>query len=608
MICRNSWLLAAFLFFFSGFEDRLYAAPFEFPVKITQFPEGRIFFPIEDKKPSIDGSVLWNYKPTRWGMYDLLLVSTTNGTRLGDIEVTLGRQKLTLRDATPDMGDKWGMVTVSRVYLATADPFELRVVSSTPAALANLKGAFMRPAFEGKPIKQELEGITLHARDAVTFGVMMRYEPATNKNCLGYWTNPDDTALWVFNVTRPGSYAIELWQGCGKGQGGSVVSVKMDGPSASGRLVGIFESRFVVEDTGHFQNFIPREIGQAIFALPGEYSLSVDPLNKKAAAVMDIRQIVLKPVAPGVAPKNPALQSILANQRVIFLGDSITYAGEYIEYLETWLRRRYPTNKIDFINLGLPSETVSGLSEPGHAGGQFPRPDLHERLDRVLEKAKPDVIFACYGMNDGIYHPYSEERAASFQRGITGLRAAAKRVGAYIIHLTPPTFDPLPIKDRTLPAGRNEYPQPYEGYNDVLDRYSDWLVGQRANGWEVIDIHTAMNQFITENRKTDPKFFLAGDGVHVNSFGHKIMSDAIIRYMSGPDTSLQFSKEGNEVYTSPTGTPNAEDLKVVQQRQQVLRDAWLTYVGHKRPGMNKGKPLDEAQQEAAEIGKKLRPQ
>jgi hypothetical protein len=40
------------------------------------------------------------------------------------------------------------------------------------------------------------------------------------------------------------------------------------------------------------------------------------------------------------------------------------------------------------IDAGPPSETVSGLSEEGHAGGQFPRPDLVERLTRVLAVTK----------------------------------------------------------------------------------------------------------------------------------------------------------------------------------------------------------------------------
>ena len=93
--------------------------------------------------------------------------------------------------------------------------------------------------------------------------------------------------------------------------------------------------------------------------------------------------------------------------RVLFLGDSITYSGQYVELIEAYFVTRFPKRQIEFLNLGLPSETVSGLSEPGHAGGAFPRPDLHERLARVLEKTKPDVVIACYGMNDGIYLPFA---------------------------------------------------------------------------------------------------------------------------------------------------------------------------------------------------------
>src|SRR6266478_8284655 len=76
-------------------------------------------------------------------------------------------------------------------------------------------------------------------------------------------------------------------------------------------------------------------------------------------------------------------------KRVVFLGDSITHAGQYIDYFEAHLVTHYPQRQIEVIDLGLPSETVSGLSEEGHAGGKFPRPGLHERVARVLEKAKP---------------------------------------------------------------------------------------------------------------------------------------------------------------------------------------------------------------------------
>ena len=49
-----------------------------------------------------------------------------------------------------------------------------------------------------------------------------------------------------------------------------------------------------------------------------------------------------------------------------------------------------------------------------------------------------------------------------------------------------------------------------------------------------------------------------------------------------------------------------ELLKLVRQRQEILRDAWLTATGHKRPGINKGLPLAEARRRAATMEKEIR--
>src|SRR6188768_1324030 len=84
--------------------------------------------------------------------------------------------------------------------------------------------------------------------------------------------------------------------------------------------------------------------------------------------------------------------------RVVFLGDSNTFVGRFIAYLEAYQRIHNSDCKTEFINLGLPSETVSGLSEPDHP---YPRPNVHDRVDKALELTKPDVVVICYGMNDG---------------------------------------------------------------------------------------------------------------------------------------------------------------------------------------------------------------
>jgi len=108
---------------------------------------------------------------------------------------------------------------------------------------------------------------------------------------------------------------------------------------------------------------------------------------------------------------------------------------------------------------GYPAKQYPDFLEEGHAGGDFPRPDLHDRLDRVLEQTKPDFVFTCYGMNDGIYLPFSEKRFKKYKNGIERLHRKIEQSGAQVIHITPPIYD-----ERKGAA-----------YANVLDIYSDWL-------------------------------------------------------------------------------------------------------------------------------------
>jgi lysophospholipase L1-like esterase len=305
--------------------------------------------------------------------------------------------------------------------------------------------------------------------------------------------------------------------------------------------------------------------------------------------------------APGIAADEPPLAGV---RRVVFLGDSITYSGQYIEFLEAYLRVKDSTLRCEFLDLGLPSETVSGLSEPGHAGGQFSRPDLHERLDRVLERTRPDLVVACYGMNDGNYYPFSEERFVKFQEGMRFLRERAAAAGAKVLHVTPPVFDPIPIKEKTLPVGLSEYRQPYEGYDEVLDRYAEWLLTQGADGWDVVDVHGPMKRYLARERERDPGFRLADDGVHVNAMGHWLIARQILLHWGAPAREVADATGVEQVLAAhPHGL---EVLELVRKKQRLLKDAWLTATGHKRPGMKAGLPLEEADRQAGGLDTEIR--
>jgi lysophospholipase L1-like esterase/pimeloyl-ACP methyl ester carboxylesterase len=276
------------------------------------------------------------------------------------------------------------------------------------------------------------------------------------------------------------------------------------------------------------------------------------------------------------------------SRRIVFLGDSITYAGSYAVFVEAWLMTQKLEAPKTVINVGLPSETVSGLSEDGHAGGRFPRPDLAERLDRVLAVTRPDLVFACYGINCGIYQPFDPGRFQRFQKGILNLKRKVEAAGATLVLVTPPSYDDKRAKKSF-------------SYNAVLGRYAKWLISQRKNGWLVIDLHGPMTAELKARRKKTPQFTFQPDAVHPNAAGHWFITTQFIRWFGDKKS----AESGSPEKMLTARGISADALKLIRQRMSVRRDAYLSAAGHKRPGIRKGLPLAEAGRKARALSKRL---
>lgn len=273
-------------------------------------------------------------------------------------------------------------------------------------------------------------------------------------------------------------------------------------------------------------------------------------------------------------PKSPR-ELLDGSKRVLFLGDSITFAGGYVARIEAGLYKTMKDAKPFVVDVGLPSETVSGLSEEGHADGKFPRPCIHERLKRVLDLVKPDLVFTCYGMNCGIYKPLDGTRFQAYKDGYIKLKAEIEQTGAKCIVVTPVIYD-----DRKKPLGFS--------YGAVLDKYSEWLVSQRAQGWTVIDLHTEFAKIQHLKQLDDPAFTFLPDAVHPNEAGHEVIANVLMKALE----------------LTPPELP-AATYKLVQQRMATLRDSYLQTAGHERPGMAKGLLLDEAHKQAMLLNEQI---
>src|SRR5579862_9152278 len=104
-------------------------------------------------------------------------------------------------------------------------------------------------------------------------------------------------------------------------------------------------------------------------------------MHRLISSILILMLMTVSVIHANAASDIPLLKNV---KRILFLGDSITYAGGYVDYFQAYLETHAVDRTFEIIDVGLPSETVSGLTEPGHAGGAFPRPVLSERLDRVL--------------------------------------------------------------------------------------------------------------------------------------------------------------------------------------------------------------------------------
>ena len=236
-------------------------------------------------------------------------------------------------------------------------------------------------------------------------------------------------------------------------------------------------------------------------------------------------------------PSMFAAEATSSQETILFLGDSITAAGGYVRAIDAALTNQSPENPYRIINRGKSSETVSGLSEAYHPGV---RPCLFARLKNEIESAKPDWVVACYGINDGIYHPYDDSRFEAYKAGINRLIKEVHASGSHMILLTSPPYasagpafpegtDAVTRKKLLAEANKqaNEeavkdpnkygYRTPYAYYDQVMETYAAWLLtlNNQEDVW-VIDLRKAILPRVKETHGKDP--------IHPNKLGQDLMA------------------------------------------------------------------------------------
>ena len=268
--------------------------------------------------------------------------------------------------------------------------------------------------------------------------------------------------------------------------------------------------------------------------------------------------------AAGEAPPAP-LDLVRSAERIVVLGDTVTHAGGWVANFAAWMEARGMTG--DVINVALPGETCflppdgprAEASSPKHAS----HPDVFSRLDRVLRLTRPDLVIACYGIDDGPDGTPADSLLADFAKGMEHLHDAVEKSGAAVIHLTPP---PAVGKPPTID-------------DDLSAACAEWLLAKRADGWSVVDVRGAVKEPILMTDATAPEAPTAW------RFCRAVLAG--------------LGDEAAAANDSPTWLDGF--LPDVTLRMRLLRDAYVSAAGHASTGLRQGLSIGEAEAKAREL-------
>ena len=210
--------------------------------------------------------------------------------------------------------------------------------------------------------------------------------------------------------------------------------------------------------------------------------------------------------------------------KVVFLGDSITQAGESKEGEGTYKGfitslKENVGQEMELINKGISGNKVSDLL-------------LRYKYD-VLE-LKPDIVFIYIGIND-VWHKYDWGTGTDidvYEDGLRKIIADIKIKGAKIILCTPTVIGENSGEFKLNNSFKDI--ETMDIMNKDLDAFSDVIRNLSSEfNTELLDLRKKFKDYISENNTENVyKGILTSDGVHLNNQGNKLIADEMIKFLN----------------------------------------------------------------------------
>lgn len=198
------------------------------------------------------------------------------------------------------------------------------------------------------------------------------------------------------------------------------------------------------------------------------------------------------------------------NLRVVFFGDSITYAGAqpggYITKLNEMLKNRHGANQYELMGAGIGGNKVY---------------DLYLRMDDDVLAKNPDIVFIWIGVND-VWHKRSfgtGTDADKFERFYNAIIKKLKAKNIRVILCTPAAI-----------GEKTDFSNEQDG---DLNKYANIIRSIAANNQcELADLRKLFLKYNVENNKDNKESgILTVDRVHLNEKGNQLVADEMFKLL-----------------------------------------------------------------------------
>lgn len=216
------------------------------------------------------------------------------------------------------------------------------------------------------------------------------------------------------------------------------------------------------------------------------------------------------------ASRLAAEMQVKTNDRIIFLGDSITEegdeAGGFVTIVREAVAKRHPDLNIEIVGAGISGDRVG---------------DLLERLDRDVIQKKPTKVIVYIGINDVWNLPAGtgtpiDEFGGGLRRVVDEIRAA----DAEVVLCTASV-----IGEKT--NGSNELDEELDKYCEISRQVA------RDKQVELVDLRRQFLQQLKQiNPEQDVQGHLTTDGVHLNPAGNKFVARQMLAALGIDESSL----------------------------------------------------------------------